>query len=151
MPDTPVEVTPLSAQVDAAMVQERLLATLAGAFSVLALILVCVGLYGLLAYSVTRRTKEIGIRVALGAQSTRVIAMVLGGAARPVVIGVLVGVPAAWVASRWVRGMLFGLSPFDTGTIAGSVLVLTAAALVAAYVPARRASSVDPMTALRHE
>ena len=151
MPDTPVEVLPLSAQVDASMVQERLMATLAGAFGVLALILVCVGLYGLLAYSVARRTKEIGIRLALGAQRRGVIAMVLGGAARPVAIGVLLGLPAAWAMSRSVQTMLFGLNPSDPGTIAVAILALTTATLAAAYVPAHRASRVDSMTALRHE
>jgi putative ABC transport system permease protein len=151
LPDTPIEVRPLSAQVDATIVQERLMATLAGAFGALALILVCVGLYGLLAYSVARRTKEIGIRVALGAQRPRVIAMVLGGAARPVLIGVLLGLPASWAVSRWVQTMLFGLNPSDPGTIGRAILVLMTAALAAADLPARRASRVDPMAALRHE
>jgi predicted permease len=151
LPDIPVEVLPLSAQVAAAMVQERLTATLAGVFGVLAVILVCVGLYGLLAYTVARRTKEIGIRVALGAQRTRVVGMVLGGAARPVLIGVLIGLPASWEMSHWVQTLLFGLSPSDPGTIAGAILVLMAASLTAAYLPARRASRVDPMATLRHD
>jgi predicted permease len=151
LPDTPIEVHPLSAQVDNAMVQERVMATLAGAFGVLALLLACVGLYGLEAYSVARRTKELGIRIALGAQRQRVIAMVLTSAVRLVSIGVLMGLPAAWAASRWVQSMLFGLKPADPTTIAGAIVLLIAAALVAAYVPAHRASLVDPMVALRHE
>ena len=151
LPDTAVEVLPLSAQVEAAMVQERLLATLAGAFGLLALVLACVGLHGLLAYTVARRTKELGIRMALGAQPTRVVAMVLAGAARLVTAGVLIGLPAAWAASRLVQSMLFGLRPADPIVMGGATLLLVAAALVAAYVPARRASRVDPMMALRHE
>jgi ABC-type antimicrobial peptide transport system permease subunit len=151
LPTVPIEVLPLSAQVDAAMVQERVMATLASAFGVLALVLACVGLYGLLAYSVARRAKELGIRMALGAQRGRVVTLVLTGAVRLVAIGVLLGLPAAWAASRGVQSMLFGLNPADPTTVAGSVLLLTTAALVAASVPAYRASRVDAMAALRHE
>jgi len=151
LPNTPVEVRPLSAQIDAAMVQERMMATLATAFGVLALVLACVGLYGLHAYTVARRTKELGIRIALGAQRRRVIAMVLTGAVRIVVIGVAVGLPAAWAGSRWVQSMLFGVKPADPATLAGAIAVLMTAALAAAYVPARRAARVDPIVALRHE
>ncbi len=89
------------------------MATLAGAFGLLALTLACVGLYGLLAYSVAQRTKEIGIRMALGAQESRVVALVLKGGARLVLIGIALGLPAAWAASRWVESMLFGLTPTD--------------------------------------
>jgi putative ABC transport system permease protein len=149
--DSPVEVLPLSAQVEAAMVQERMMATLAGTFGVLALLLACVGLYGLLAYSVVRRTKEMGIRIALGAPRTHVLAMVLAAAVRLVLIGVVVGLPAAWAASRWVQSMLFGLRPADPPTMAGAIVLLTSAALVAAYLPAYRASRVDAMAALRHD
>jgi putative ABC transport system permease protein len=149
--DSPVEVVPLSAQVDARLVQERLMATLAGAFGVLALLLACVGLYGLLVYSVARRTKEIGIRMALGAQQLRVLGSVLTGAARLVFIVIAVGLPIAWAGSRAVRSMLFGLNAVDPATIGGAILLLTAAALVAASVPAWRASRVNPMEALRHE
>jgi ABC-type antimicrobial peptide transport system permease subunit len=92
-----------------------------------------------------------GIRIALGAQRQRVIAMVLTSAVRLVSIGVLAGVPAAWAASRWVQSMLFGVKPTDPTTIAGAILLLVTSALVAAYPPARRASLVDPIVALRHE
>jgi predicted permease len=149
--DPPVDVRALSAQVEATMVQERLMATLAGGFGVLALILACIGLYGLLAYSVARRTRELGIRMALGAQRHRVIAMVVKGAFQLVVLGIAVGLPAAWFASRWIKSMLFGLTPTDPVTIVGASAIMTAAALLAAYLPARRASRVDPMTALRHD
>ncbi len=151
LPGAPIDVRPLSAQVDATLVEERMMATLAGAFGLLALTLACVGLYGLLAYSVAQRTKEIGIRMALGAPGRRVVRLVLQGGARLVVIGIVLGLPAAWAASRWIESMLFGLTPTDPAAIGGAVVLLAAAAQLAAYVPARRASRVDPMVALRHD
>jgi len=146
-----VEALPLSSQVAATIVQERMMATLGGGFGVLALILSCVGLYGLLAYSVAQRTKEIGIRMALGAPAKRVVALVLKGGARLVAIGVVLGLPAAWVASRWVESLLFGVRPTDPAVMVGAIVVLGTAAQLAAYLPARRASHVDPLVALRHE
>jgi putative ABC transport system permease protein len=151
LPGAPIEVRALSAQVEATIVQERMMATLAGGFGLLALTLACVGLYGLLAYSVAQRTKEIGIRMALGAQGTRVVALVLKRSARLVLIGIALGLPAAWAASRWVESMLFGLTPADPVAIGGAILLLTTAAQLAGYIPARRASRVDPLVALRHE
>jgi predicted permease len=151
LPGAPIEVRPLSAQVAATIVQEQMMATLAGGFGLLALTLACVGLYGLLAYSVAQRTKEIGIRMALGAQGARVVALVLKGGARLVVIGIALGLPAAWAASRWVESLLFGLTPTDPAAIGGAMVLLMAAAQLAAYLPARRASRLDPLAALRHE
>jgi putative ABC transport system permease protein len=151
LPGSPIEVRPLSIQVEATIVQERMMATLASGFGLLALTLACVALHGLLAYSVAQRTKEIGIRMALGAQRTRVVALVLARGARLLVIGVALGLPAAWAASRWVQSMLFGLRPTDPVTLGGAVLLLTVAAQVAGYIPARRASRVDPLVAPRHE
>jgi predicted permease len=151
LPGEPIEARPLSAQVEATIVQERMMATLAGAFGLLALTLTCVGLYGLLAYSVTQRTKEIGIRMALGAQGARVVALVLKGGIRLVLIGIALGLPAAWAATRGVESMLFGLTPTDPAAIGGAIVLLTAAAQLAAYLPARRASRLDPLVALRHE
>jgi predicted permease len=148
---TPPDVRTLTAMAERTLVQERLMATLAGAFGVLALVLACVGLYGLLAYNVAQRTKEMGIRMALGAQRRRVIGMVVKSAIRLVIIGIALGLPAAWAASRLVKSMLFGLTPTDPATMAGAALVMVSAALLAAYFPARRAARVDPMTALRHE
>jgi ABC-type antimicrobial peptide transport system permease subunit len=118
---------------------------------VLALTLACVGLYGLLAYTVAHHTREIGIRMALGSPRTRVVRLVLARGARLVLAGIAVGLPAGWAASLWVQSMLFGLTPTDPAVVGGAVLVLTAAALLAAYVPARRASRLDPLAALRHE
>jgi predicted permease len=150
-PNTSIEVVALSDQVERTLVQERLMANLAGGFGVLGLALACVGLYGLLGYSVVRRTREIGIRMALGAQRSGVLWLIAGRALRLVAVGVAVGLPSAWVASRWVGSMLFGLTAVDPSVIAGAVGVLTMAAMVAAYVPAKRATRVDPTTALRHE
>jgi predicted permease len=151
LPNSPVDVWPLSTQIEATMVRERMMATLAGGFAVLALVLVYVGLYGLLAYSVGQRIREMAIRMALGARRSTVIGMMLKSAVRPVLIGIAVGLPAAWAASHWVKSMLFGLQPNDPGTIVGAILMLLTTALLAAYLPARRASHVDPMATLRHD
>ena len=151
LPESSIEVRAFSAQVEAAMAQERILATLASGFGGLALVLACVGLYGLLHYSVARRTREIGIRMALGARQSGVIGMEMRRALRLVAAGIALGLPGVWIASRWVKSLLFGLLPTDPGTIAGAALMLLTAALGAAYVPARRASQVDPIKALREE
>jgi ABC-type antimicrobial peptide transport system permease subunit len=151
LPGSPIELRTLSAQVDATTVQERLMATLATGFGLLALVLACVGLYGLLAYSVVRRTREIGIRMALGARRGRVVAMVLGGAFRLTSVGLVAGLIAATFASRSVASMLFGVTPADPAALAAATLILVAAAFLAAWLPARRASAVNPLEALRHE
>ena len=108
-------------------------------------------LYGLLGYRVTQRTKEIGIRMAVGAQRVQVISLVLKGAVLLVVAGILTGLPVALATSRWIESMLFGLTPSDPATIGAAIAVLVTVALLAAYVPAWRASRVDPLPALRHE
>jgi predicted permease len=150
-PDVPIEVRALSMQVANTIVQERMMAMLAGGFAVLALTLACIGLYGLLAYSVSRRTKEIGIRMALGAQASRVVTSVVTGGTRLVAIGVLAGLPVVWMGSRWIESLLFGVRPLDLVAIGGAIVVLLTAAQLAAYLPARRASRVDPLEAVRHE
>jgi len=151
LPEASIEVRTLSAQVDRTMAQERMMATLAGGFGTLALVLACVGLYGLLNYGVVRRTREIGIRMALGAQRKGVIAAEVKRAVALVAAGIALGLPVAALAAKGIRSMLFGLAPTDPTTLAGAALVLIAAALVAAYIPARRASRVNPITALRHD
>ena len=143
----PIEVRPLSRQVEATIVQERIVATLASGFGLLALTLACIGFYGLLAYSVAQRTKEIGIRMALGAPGPRVVTLVLGNGTRLVLIGMAIGLPAAFAAALSVRSMLFGLVPADPMALGGAVALLAIAAQLAAYLPARRASRVDPMVA----
>ena len=150
-PGVPLKVRPFTAQVEDAMRSEILMAELAGFFGALALLLAAVGLYGLIAYMVTQRTSEIGIRMALGAQRNQVVWMVLAGALRLLAIGILLGLPVAWWASRLISTMLYGLKPGDPSTIAVSVLVLAAAGLAAGFLPAHRASRVDPMTALKYE
>ena len=151
LPESSIEVRALSAQVEVAMTRERILAMLASGFGALALVLACVGLFGLLHYTVARRTREIGIRMALGARKSGVIGMEMRRALRLVAAGIALGLPGVWIASSWVKSLLFGLAPTDPATIACAALLLVTAALGAAYVPARRASQVDPMTALREE
>jgi ABC-type antimicrobial peptide transport system permease subunit len=151
LPNTAIDIHSLSEQVEATIVQERMMATLAGSFGVLALILACVGLYGLLSYGVEQRTKEIGIRMALGARRLNLMVSVLGGAVRLVAVGSLLGLPAAWAASHWVSSLLFHVQPTDSATIAGSIVLLTVSAVIASFIPAWRASRVDPMAAIRHD
>jgi predicted permease len=145
------EVEPLAAQLDASLTQERLVATLASVFGLLALLLACIGLYGVMAYDVARRTHEIGIRMALGASARRVVQLVLRETLWLVGIGIVIGLGATWAATRWVASLLFGLQPHDPLTIGLAVLVLLAVAAVAGYLPARRATRVDPLVALKYE
>jgi ABC-type antimicrobial peptide transport system permease subunit len=133
------------------IVTERIMATLAGFFGVLALIVAAIGLFGLLAFQVSRRTNELGVRMALGATRRAMIGLVLRDVAGMVVASVLIGAGAALTLSGLARSMLFGLTPTDRAAfvIAASILALTA--LLAGWLPARRASRVDPLIALRHE
>jgi ABC-type antimicrobial peptide transport system permease subunit len=127
------------------------MATLAGGFGVLALVLAAIGLCGLLAYAVARRTSEIGIRVALGARRTAVMGLVLRETLALTGIGIAIGVAAAAAVTRALAGMLFGLTPLDPVTFIAASLMFAAVALLASYVPARRATQVDPLVALRRE
>jgi predicted permease len=148
---SPVEIRSLTAQLDAASVRERLVTSLATGLGVLALTLAAVGLYGLLAYSVTARTREIGVRVALGANPRKVVALVLRQGARPVFVGLIIGLAGAAALSRLVAGMLFGLTPLDPATFVGVSVLLGAVALVASCIPAHRATQLDPLVSLRTE
>jgi predicted permease len=130
---------------------ERLFATLCSALAGLAVLLSCLGLYGLMAYNVARRTSEIGLRVALGATPRRVAAPVLREALLLSLIGVAVGLPAAFAVGRLIRSQLYGVTPYDPLALAGAVAALIAVALFAAWLPARRAARIDPMVALRCE
>ena len=145
------EVRTMTAQVDFFLVQERMIAKLSGAFGLLALGMASLGLYGVMAYGVARRTNEIGIRMALGAGRAHVLRMMLRETLLMVVAGIAIGVPVALVCGRFVRTMLFGLEPADPATMAGCALLLAGIALVAAYLPARRATKVNPIEALRYE
>ena len=150
-PRSPIEVRALSTQIGDTIVRERMMAALAGGFAALALALACIGIYGLLGYNVSRRRREIGIRMALGAQARRVVASVVTSGTRLVMLGVVAGLPAVWAGSRSIESLLFGVKPLDPPVIAAAIVVLLLAALLAAYLPARRASRVDPLEALRHE
>jgi ABC-type antimicrobial peptide transport system permease subunit len=141
----------MSEQVDQFMENERLISQLASFFSVLALALACVGLYGVMTYNVVRRTNDIGVRIALGAQSTGILWMVLKESLVLLGIGIAVGIPITLAATRALRAQFFGLSPFDATTVAVAVTTIALVVMVAAYLPARRASNVDPMVALRYE
>jgi predicted permease len=151
MPGAAIQIHTLTAQVEAALVEERLMAALGAGFGALALILAAIGLYGLLAYTVARRTSELGIRMALGAGRANLIWLILQNALRLLAFGLLAGVLAAIAASRWIDSMLFGLKATDPSTIVIAAAVLCAAGMLAAYAPARRASRIDPMSCLRCE
>ena len=140
-----------AAHIDQAISQEITLARLCTIFAILALVIACVGLYGTVAFSIERRTGEIGVRVALGAQRTGIAWLVLRDVFKLGLVGLAIGVPVAVAGSRYVESFLFGIEPNDPLVIAMAVVALLAAALIAGYVPARRASRIDPMVALRHE
>jgi ABC-type antimicrobial peptide transport system permease subunit len=131
--------------------QERLVAFVSSVFGMLALAVAGIGLYGVMSYTVARRTTEIGIRIALGAERSQVLWMVLRSSLVLVGMGVAIGLAVALAASRLVESQLFGLRPTDPVTIGVAVLVIGALGTVAGYLPARRASGVDPLIALRHE
>ena len=151
MAGTPVDVRLLSAQVDSASVRERLVTTLASGLGVVALVLAAIGLYGLLAYNVAARSKEIAIRVALGAKPRNIITPVLRQGVGLAVAGILIGVALAAALSRLVEGMLFGLTPLDPTTFIVVSALLAVVALVASGIPARRATRVDPLASIRAE
>jgi ABC-type antimicrobial peptide transport system permease subunit len=138
-------------EIDQAINQEITFAELCSGFAILALVIACVGLYGVVSYSVNRRTGEIGIRMALGAQRGGVVWMVLREVCVLAVVGLAISVPTALVASKLVRSFLYGMQPNDPLSLALAVAILLAAALLAGYVPAWKASRIDPMVALRHE
>jgi predicted permease len=141
----------MAQQVDASIARERMLARVSGAFSLLALLLAAVGLYGTLAYLVARRTREIGLRLALGATQASTRWSMVGETLTPAVIGITIGLTAALAAGQVIDSFLFGLSPRDPATMAVVAAILLAIALVSGYWPARRAAKVDPMLALRAE
>jgi ABC-type antimicrobial peptide transport system permease subunit len=133
--------------VDDSLVQERFVAQIASAFSLFALLLTCVGLYGVMSYAVTRRTNEIGIRMALGAQRADVIRLVMGEVLLLVALGAGIGLAMALPATRLIDTFLFGLTPNDPTTIALATLLLIGVAALAGYLPTRRATRVDPLVA----
>ncbi len=140
-----------AAEIDRTISREIMFAKLCTGFAVLALLMACVGLYGTMSYSVARQTGEIGIRMALGAQRGAVVWMVLRRVLLLAMVGLAISVPAALIASRLVKSLLFDTQPNDPGTLALAGVVLLSAAILAGYAPARRASRIDPLAALRHE
>jgi predicted permease len=151
-PDLPVElITPLALQVDRSLNPERMGSVVTSAFGILALGLACFGLYGVMSYAVSRRTSEIGVRMALGARPKNVLWAVLREALGLVALGLAVGIPIVIFASRSVSALLYGLAPNDLATLVATMLVLIVVGVFAALWPALRASRVSPLAALRHE
>jgi predicted permease len=144
-------ISTMEKQVHVSLMRERLVATLSIAFGALALVLACIGLYGILAYAVARRTNEIGIRMALGASRIGVVWLVLREALVLASAGIGIGVPASLALGRITETFLYGVDPFDIPALASTALLLLVFAVIAAILPARRASQLDPMAALRSE
>jgi predicted permease len=145
------DVTTQNAQAEESVASERLFAQLSSFFALLSLALASIGLYGVMAYGVAQRTREMGIRVALGAQAGDVLRLVIGQGMKMVLLGMFIGLPASLALTRLVKSLLFGVSATDPLTFAVIAVLLISVAVVACYVPARRATKVDPMVALRYE
>jgi ABC-type antimicrobial peptide transport system permease subunit len=133
------------------LMRERLLSWLSGFFGVVASLLAAVGVYGVIAYAVARRSNEIAIRVALGAERGDVLRLMLGQACRMLAVGLVVGTALSLAGGRFARSLLFQLEPYDVPTLLMAALLLTAIGLLAAYLPARRAAGVSPLEGLRAE
>jgi putative ABC transport system permease protein len=145
------QLKPMSSLIALRLAQPRFNMMLLGVFACVALVLAAVGIYGVIAYSVTQRTREIGIRMALGAQRSDMLGMVLRQSLTVVLIGLVLGLLAAFAATRLLASLLYGVGANDALTYAAVVTLLSVAALFASYIPARRAMKVDPMVALRYE
>jgi ABC-type antimicrobial peptide transport system permease subunit len=145
------DITTQLAQSSETLTQERIFAGLLSFFALLALVLAAIGLYGVMAYSVAQRTAEIGIRIALGARTAGVLRLVIWQGLKLVLVGLVVGALGVAAAKKIVVSQLYGVKPLDPLTILGVAGLLVAVALLACWIPARRAAKVDPMTALRNE
>jgi ABC-type antimicrobial peptide transport system permease subunit len=150
--DQPVSnVRPMQALLSAELADRRLQLQLLGSFALLALVLVSLGIYGVLAYAVKQRTSEIGVRMALGAHQQDILRSVMGGGARLICIGLTAGLAGAWVLTRLIRSLLYGITAADPATFIGSTILFLLIGLGACYFPARRAARVEPTVALRYE
>jgi ABC-type antimicrobial peptide transport system permease subunit len=151
-PEVPVDrVDPMTASVAESLARQRFYALLLGIFSGAALLLAAAGVYGLFSYAVSRRTREFGIRIALGADRERVARLVLARASALATIGILIGLAGALAAARTLRSLLFEVGTADPLALVGAGLLLGATSLAASWIPARRATKVDPLVALRSE
>jgi putative ABC transport system permease protein len=149
--DVPITMTTMEERVARSVADRRFVMLVLTAFGGVALLLAAVGIYGVLSYSVARRTKEIGVRVALGAQTTTVLAMVVGDSMRPVLWGTALGILGTIIVSRALRGLVYGIGVTDPVAFGAATGMLIVVALIASWIPARRASRVDPIIALRSE
>ena len=145
------EVRTQSQQIEQTLFRERLMSRLSSFFAILALVLACIGLYGLLSYEVARRTRELGIRMALGAQERDLMRLVVRRGLLLAIAGAVIGIGASMAVTRLMASMLYSVRPNDPATFAGVSLLLVLVALAACLIPARRAMRIDPMVALREE
>jgi putative ABC transport system permease protein len=150
-PDITMDFRSFADTVAEGLTRERLMATLSGFFGLLGVLIAALGLYGVMSYLVARRTNEIGIRMALGADRGHVLSLILWQSAKLLAIGLAAGVVLALAAARAVSSLLFGLQPHDAGTLSLAVLLLAAVTVAASYLPARRAAGLEPIAALREE
>jgi ABC-type antimicrobial peptide transport system permease subunit len=151
-PNLPVfKMITLEKQMDDSLVTERLVASLSSGFGFLATILASIGLYGMLAYAVARRTREIGIRMAIGAGRMDVLWLVMRETLQLLGIGIALALPLSWLLTQSIRSQLYGIEPNDPVSIAAAVFVIASVGVLAGYVPARRAAQVHPLVALRYE
>jgi putative ABC transport system permease protein len=141
----------MDAVMDLALAEARFQTVVLGVFALVAFVLSAVGIYGLISYDVTERTRELGIRMALGAEAPHIVRLVVGQGARLAGCGIAAGLAASFGLTRLMAGMLYGVRPADGYTFAAIALLLGAVALVASYLPSRRAMALDAVTALRHE
>ncbi|HUJ30053.1 MAG TPA: ABC transporter permease [Candidatus Acidoferrum sp.] len=147
----PIQIDTMNELVADSLTQDTMLTKLSGFFGVLAVLLACIGIYGIMAYAVANRTSEIGIRMALGAQRGNVLGLILRESMLLALIGVLIGLPAVFAVWKLIKSLLYGLTPADPLALAGATLLMFVVAAVAGYIPARRASKTDPIEALRYE
>jgi ABC-type antimicrobial peptide transport system permease subunit len=148
---TMLDVQPLEQHIGANFDQQRAMAQMTGLFGILALILAAVGLYGVTAYTVERRTSEIGVRMALGANRTKIVRLVLRGAFLQILVGLVVGIPISILTGHLIAHQLYQVKAWDPLVLSGSIVALGVCALIASILPAQRAASIDPVKALRTE